>query len=257
MHKFLLRFNTIAEADTVLAASNYASFENRDEVQQTIKVPVPMTIAGQQVQVMEEFTFLASQVKALTTPHTITRNRAVRINGGTNQSTGFQYVVDNVRTGRRKRENLLSFTVNGQRYEVPDDGGRELVPAPGVTLYDFEANGWPLVNIAAVYDSNGNQTTAPSVIPGVFIVMEFSGEAHENDLRANPADGTLWETSKLAHSFKTQGTERTYRRTAQQTDWGEGYTLTYYERTVGGAVIGMVNPAELPPQILAQHGVLR
>jgi hypothetical protein len=257
MHKFLLRFNSIEDADTVLAASNYARFEDRNEEQVSIDVPVPMTIANQSVGVTENFSFLASQIKALTLPSTITRARNVKVNGGENVSTSFEYVVDNLRTFKRERENWISFTVNGERYAVPDDGGKVLAPEAGVTLYDFNANGWPLVNIRAVYDQDGNQTTAPSVIPGVFVVMQFFGERYEDDLVANSAGDTLWETSKLARNFKNNGTERTYTRNSPQTDWGEGYALTYYEQTIGGAVVGMVDPADLPEQIRSQHGVLR
>lgn len=252
MHKFLLRFNSIADADTVLAASQYASFENRDEEQVFVQVPYPVQIDGKQEQNLHTFTLLASTLKGFTLPHTQTVSVPVAMNG-TSTNQDMQFVVDNLQEYKRERENWLGLTVNGQHYEVPDNGGKVLVPAPGVTLYDFEANGWPLVNIAANYQVD--PPVLPQAIPGVFIVMEFSGERYENDILADT--GTLYERSKAAASFITQGTERTYTRTAQQTDWGAGYTLTYYERTIGGAVVGMVDPADLPPQILAQHGVLR
>jgi hypothetical protein len=255
MHKFLLRFASITDADTVLAAFSYATFSPRDEEQVSIKVPVPMTIANRAVGVTETLAFLASQIKAMTLPNTVTRSRNVRINGGVNVATDFDYVVDNLQSYSRGREKWISFTVNGEAYEVPDNGGKILQPAQGVTLHDFDTNGWPLVNVAANYQADPQ--VLPKVIPGVFVVVTFSGDAYDADVRVDPADGSLWETSKLANSFKTNGTKRTYTCTAQQTDWGSGYSLPYYERTVGGAVVGMVNPQDLPAQILAQHGVLR
>lgn len=255
MHKFLLRFTSIADADAVFAASQYATFSLRDEEQVSIEVPVPMTIANQAVGATETFIFLASQIKAMTLPNTVTRSRNVKVNNGAGASTVFEYVVDNLQTYSRGRENWIRFTVNGDTYDVPDNGGKILQPAQGVTLYDFDTNGWPLVNIRANYSAD--PPVVHEVIPGVFIVMEFSGDTYDADVRATPADDSLWETSILANSFKTNGTERTYTRTDAQTDWNEGYSLTYYERTIGGAVVGMVDPDDLPPQILAQHGVLR
>lgn len=254
MHKFLLRFTSITDADTVLAASSYATFAARDEEQVSLSVPYPVQIAGEQINTLRTFDFLASTIKGWTLPRTVTVSTPVSVNG-TSQNRNMEFVVDNLQEYNRGREKWISFTVNGARYEVPDNGGKILQPAQGVTLYDFGTNGWPLVNIAANYQAVPQ--VLPQVIPGVFIVMEFNGDTYDADVRANPADDSLWEISKLAHSFKTKGTARTYTRTAQQTDWGSGYSLTYYERTVGGAVVGMVDPADLPPQILAQHGVLR
>lgn len=254
MHKFLLRFNNIADADAALLAAGYATFEDVNEQPVEYAVPYDITIGGEVVSNTKRMTFLASELKALTLPHTYVEDVPLVINGQT-VATSMDFVVDNLQTYKRRRENWLGFTVNGHRYEVPDDGGKMLIPAADVTLYDFEAQGWPLMNVRAVYDQDGNQTTAPQAIPGVHIVMCLQGEAYETDVRSDPADETLWETSNLANDFKVNGTERTY--TATETDWGVGYSFTYYEKTIGGVPFGLIAPADLPDEIRMQHGVLR
>ena len=255
---FLLRFATMADADTVLAASNYASLVAADEEQQTLDVAIPGTLNGQDATVTEQFNFLASTVKGFTLPHTITRAIPYDVLG-LSGSRDIDFTVDDLITFKRQRQNWIGFTVNGNRYYAKDDGGFDLVPESGYEIWDFDGiNGWPLMNIKAVYDSEGNQTTAPQRIPGVFVVLRIVGEEQLTaDNRADPLDETLWEVSNLANLIKTTGTEKTYTRTAQQTDWGVGYTITYYEKTIGGAVVGMVDPYSLPAEILAQHGIVR
>ena len=255
---FLLRFNTMANADIVLANTNYATSEVRNEETQFLDVPINGSLNNTAISTTESFQFLASQVKALTTPHTITRSIPYDILG-LSGNRNMDFVVDNVTTFTRKRENWIGFTVNGERYFAKDDGGTELVPTQGIEIWDFDGqNGWPLMNIKAVYDQYGNQTTAPQKVPGVFVVLRFVGEDQIlADQRQNPLDETLWETSILANNFKTNGTEQTYTRTGAQTDWGTGYTVTYYEITIGGVLVGMVDPNSLPTELLAQHGIVR
>ena len=255
---FLLRFATMDDADTVLGASNYANLVAVDEVQNTVNIPIPGTINGLDATVTEQFNFLASTVKGLTLPFTITRAIPYDILGLTG-SRNIDFIVDNVTTFKRQRQNWIGFTVDGIPYYARDDAGFDLVPVSGYEVWDFDGiNGWPLMNIKAVYDQDGNQTTAPQRIPGVFVVLRMVGEPEITaDTRADPLDDTIWETSNLGNLFKTTGIEKTYSRTAAQTDWGAGYTITYYEKTIGGAVVGMVDPYSLPDEILAQHGIVR
>ena len=254
---FLLRFATMDDADTVLGASNYANLVAVDEVQNTVNIPIPGTINGLDATVTEQFNFLASTVKGFTLPHTITRAIPYDVLGLTG-SRNIDFVVDDLITFTRKRQNWIGFTVNGERHYARDDAGFDLVPVSGIEVWDFDGiNGWPLMNVKAVYVDEV-QTVAPERIPGVFVVLRIVGEPEITaDTRADPLDDTIWETSILGNSFKTTGTEKTYSRTAGQTDWGGAYTITYYERTIGGAVVGMVDPASLPDEILAQHGIVR
>lgn len=255
---FLLRFASMTDADNLMATGGYGSLEPRDAAQVTIDIPVPGTLNGQVVTPTEQFTFTSDQLKALTLPHTI--NRSLPYDwAGVIGSIQVPFTVTERQTFVRRRENWIDFVVNGERYSVRDDGGFELIPSEGVEIWDFDSNsGWPLVNKRAVYDEEGTLVSAPSRIPGTFVVLRFVGAARiESDTRENPLDETIWETSVLANSFKTLGTPKTYTRTAAQTDWGEGYTLTYYERTIGGTVVGMVDIASLPEQLIEQHGIIR
>ena len=255
---FLLRFATMDDADTVLGASNYANLEPADAVTASVDMSVPGTLNGQEVSPKETITFTAAALKALTLPFVITRSIEYDW-AGLQGAVDVDFTVDNRFTFKRQRQNWLGFTVNDEQFYVRDGGGFDLVPESGYEIWDFDGiNGWPLMNIKAVYDSGGNQTTAPQRIPGVFVVLRIVGEEQLTaDNRADPLDETLWEVSNLGNLFKTTGEEKTYTRTAQQTDWEVGYTITYYEKTIGGAVVGMVDPYSLPDEILAQHGIVR
>lgn len=255
---FLLRFNTMDAADNILANTNYATIETRDEEQQSLVLTETGTINGVGISWREPINFLASTVKGWTLPHVITRSIPYDILG-LSGNRDIDFTVDNLQTFKRKRENWIGFTVNGTRYYAKDDGGAELVPASGVEIWDFDGqNGWPLMNIKAVYDSEGNQITAPQRISGVFIVLRLVGEQNIiDDTIVDPIDDTIWETSVLAKNFQTNGVEQTYTRTAQQTDWGVGYSMTYYERTINGEIIGMADPQTLPQEILNQHGIVK
>ena len=235
--KFLLRTEDDAALQTALVARGWGTFDDVDEAPVTIDVAYPATIDGQDVKVTRQETFLASTIKGWTLPHTVTRSVPVVLNNGASNNRNFDFEVDNLTTFTRDRENWISFTVNGERYSCLDNGGKQFVPASGITLYDFGANGWPLVNKKGVYDGDGNQISAPEVIPGQFSVLKI-----EDDV-----DG------QAVIDFFADGTKTDYTRTAAQTDWGEDYTVSRYTK----AGIDLVDSATLPAQIVAQHGVLR
>lgn len=234
--KFLIYTSDMDAFETALVNRGWGSFETVDEELQIVNPPYPVLIDGQAVNVTRQETFLASTIKGWTLPNTITRSVPVVVNG-VSQNRDMEFVVDNLSTFTRERQNWISFTVNGIRYEARDAGGRNLVPASNVAVFDFNANGWPLVNKKGVYDTDGTQISAPEVIPGTFVVLEM-----QDDI-----DG------QTVIDFFLAGTQGTYSRTAAQTDWGEGYTITYWSRDTAS----LVDPATLPAEIIAQHGKLQ
>lgn len=262
MHSFLLRFNSIADADAILAASSYASIQARDEEPVTVSIPVEGTVGGQTVTPEQSFTFLASTVKGLTLPFNTSRPIPYAWAGLTgNRSVSFSLtaVTPFVR-GDRENWLRLSVTVTqtgkSYTYEVPDSGGTKLVPATGVELWDWVGhNGIPIVNKRAVYANDGTLVSAVERAPGWFIVMNLQGAALDADLTG--IDGDIWTRSKLAKGFKANGRLQTYSRTAAQTDWGQGYTVSMYRRTIGGKLVDMIDASTLPAQITAQHGILQ
>jgi hypothetical protein len=258
MTKFLLRTTDRDAFDTFLVNGGFATFEDRDEEQVSVEVPYPVTIDGEAVNVNRTFNFLASTIQGWSLPRTVEVSVPVQVNGsGGNRIMDF--VVDDLRNIQVNREDWISFTVNGVRHRVPANGGKILNSEPGVRIYEMDpTNGIPLMNIRAVYDGD-TQVVAPSKIPGFFSVMSFYGERRQDDklVSPDPEDQSLWATSAFAKDFKDTGTERTYTRSASQTDWDEGYTLTYYEKDFGGVTVGLVDPYDLPKQILAQHGMVR
>lgn len=254
---FLLRAANIAAIDTALVAAGYATQEARDEEQVSLDIPISGTINGQPFVVYEQFNFRASVVEAFTLPRTISRSVPYDF-GGISGNVNVDFTVTAIQTYQQQRESWLAFQVNGDWYRARRNGGAKLLPVAGVKIYDFDAQGWPLVNKKATLDTNGDVITPAEIIPGVFVGLRFVDQALiDSDTRTSPSDDTLFERSALANGFKTNGTERTYTRTPAQTDWGVRYTVTYYERQVGGATIGLVDPATLPEEIVRQHGAIK
>lgn len=262
MHSFLLRFNNLADADAILAASKYATIEARGEEPITVSIPVEGTIGGQGVAPEQSFTFLASTVKGLTLPFNTNRSVPYAWAGLTgNRQVGF--VLNSITpfvSGDRENWLRLAVTVTqtgkSYTYEVPDNGGTRIAPADGVEIWDWPGhNGIPLVNKEAVYAKDGTLISAVERAPGWFMVMRLQGAALEADLTG--VDGDIWTRSVLAKGFKDNGTLQTYSRTPSQTDWGQSYTVSMYRRAIGGKVVDMIDASTLPVQITAQHGVLQ
>ena len=246
MRKFMINAPTLAAIDAALIASSYMTSEAVAEVEQNVDIPIPGTLNSQGVAPTENFDFLASDLHGFNLPRAFPRTIEYDWAGLTG-SVDLDFVLLDTLTNRidyqqNNRIQLLDYEVQVQtqggdplgpvfRDTVIDNGGTRISTAEGVRFFDFErGEGWPLVNIKATYDANGNQLTASQAIPNVSTLLQLFGQAEIDDTIADPVDDTFWETSVLAKDFKTNGTPKTYSRTAQQTDWGEAYSIDYYQK---------------------------
>ena len=250
-----------------MAATQYATFEDRDEIAKVIQAPMSGTLNGHEISgpYYESIERTATEIKAWTLPHdevqVVTYDML-----GLSGSTNITFRVTDVEQFEHKC--LLGIRVTltvveegtVHTFEFQDNGGKELVLANGVTMWALHESpelGIVLTNKVGDYsDPDPQNHTPPEFIPGYLYSVGLDVDVWD-DLRENPIDDSVFEVSKVANNFRTNGTEKTYTRTAAQTDWGVGYTATYWERTIGGNKVGMMDPQTIPEELLNQHGYLR
>lgn len=243
----LIQATNQAAFDAAFAQTGLATYTTPTELETAqIKVPVHGTVAGKEIRLgLQPFSFTAATIKGLTLPYTVSRDVTYDLLG-LSGTASVDFVVSEretyQRSGIRSREERVRFDVNGHYFSVQDDTGKEMVVDPSIRLW---GSGVILYNKKAVYDSNGTQVSPANLVPGFSALCHFrEAGGQQSFLDLYTVDGAGWTT-----------TQKTYTVTAENTDWGTGYTMDYDQITfTDGAKMNIVTASTLPDELLTNSG---